>query len=197
MIEKVSLAKDIKCNVCHKTFKTKSKLIRHERSHTGEKPYPCEICLKSFSDKSNLVKHKKTHTGEKLFHCLMCQKSYANKGSLDRHTRVHTGEKPFSCECGKSYADRTGLVYHKKKCEILNKIFSPSTSEFIIENSDDQMKDENNSDDEMINPLDFLKRELFEPKAERGESETEASDDNEAVIKMKSKKKYSTVSCWI
>ena len=43
------------------------------------------------------------------------------------------------------------------------------------------MKDENDIDDEMINPLDFLKSELYEPKAESGESETEASDDNEAI----------------
>ena len=33
----------------------------------------------------------------------------------------------------------------------------------------------------MINPLDFLKRELYEPKSESGESKTEASDDYEAI----------------
>ena len=43
------------------------------------------------------------------------------------------------------------------------------------------MKDENDIEIKMINPLDLLKSELYEPKVESGESETEASDDYEAI----------------
>jgi hypothetical protein len=49
---------------CTKTFTRAEYLRLHERSHTGEKPYPCEYadCSKAFSNPSDRTKHvKRTH----------------------------------------------------------------------------------------------------------------------------------------
>ena len=50
-----------KCNICPRSFKKPSDLVRHIRTHTGEKPYKCEECGKSFSVGSTLNTHKKIH----------------------------------------------------------------------------------------------------------------------------------------
>ena len=52
------------CRFCNKPFDRPSYVTKHERIHTGEKPYSCGICGKSLTEKGNLkahlVKHLKT-----------------------------------------------------------------------------------------------------------------------------------------
>lgn len=49
------------CTFCGRPCAKPSVLQKHIRSHTGERPYPCVPCGFSFKTKSNLYKHRKSH----------------------------------------------------------------------------------------------------------------------------------------
>ena len=89
--------KSFYCSFCPRQFGWQSDATRHERTHTGEKPYACSMCPKRFTLKSAVPRHERTHTGEKPYACSICPVRFANKSSVPPHVRTHTGEKPYAC----------------------------------------------------------------------------------------------------
>lgn len=98
----------------------KKKTVRKEKLHLCDHPG----CGYSFPTRFSLKRHQKRHTGEKPFYCTwvengeQCGTKFAEKSTLKRHLQTHTGEKPFKCSrpgCDRVFADRLNCHRHERR----------------------------------------------------------------------------------
>ena len=60
------------CTLWGKAFSSSNDLTRHERTHSGDRPYANTTCGQTFSVSSNLTKHMRTHSGDCPYACTTC-----------------------------------------------------------------------------------------------------------------------------
>eukprot|EP00808_Paulinella_micropora_P027428 g51662.t1 len=98
-------------------------VIRRSQKQELLCPYP--NCQAKFRSEFSLRRHEKRHTGVRPFMCNWvdqkgeaCGMRFSEKSTLNRHIRSHTGEKPYCCNfagCKKLFADRMNWIRHTKK----------------------------------------------------------------------------------
>ncbi|XP_061192084.1 zinc finger protein 239-like [Saccostrea echinata] len=88
-IEKVHLA--VKCTKCDKIFDDGLKMKAHIlRVHSNRARFPCEVCKKSYSTKSFLRIHKESKHEKRVFMCEECGGVFTSKENLNVHKRKHS-----------------------------------------------------------------------------------------------------------
>uniref|UniRef100_A0A668AL08 C2H2-type domain-containing protein n=1 Tax=Myripristis murdjan TaxID=586833 RepID=A0A668AL08_9TELE len=114
------------CPTCGKTYTRASDMRRHQRSHTGERPYQCSLCKKLFQFQYDLKRHEheRFHTGDLPFKCPKCPKAFSYASALKLHDRTHTKEAPFLCwDCGKGCKSNAALRIHRDRFKFHNDHF--------------------------------------------------------------------------
>ncbi|XP_017794144.1 PREDICTED: zinc finger protein 354B-like [Habropoda laboriosa] len=106
------------CLYCGKGFVIPSYAKRHERIHTADKRFICQFCSAAFTSANGLKYHLRLHTGEANYRCEVCGKSFYRYKYLKEHAFTHTGEKAYVCKrCGSSYGNSGSLFVHEKGCK--------------------------------------------------------------------------------
>ena len=111
-------SKLVPCYFCPYLSRYKSTVTRHERTHTGERPFKCDICELAFNAKSNMKVHSKTHEknhnnsdGKEQTRFTETERTNAK----NNESNGDSDDKPYECAiCQSTFPEKQDLLLHKK-----------------------------------------------------------------------------------
>ena len=110
------------CKQCSRSFRSRSDLTSHERTHSGDKPLVCSLpgCGRCFAHVSNLRVHERGHAGERPHVCPFpaCGRAFRHPSSRDDHyVAVHQNIRQYVCgSCQRDFTASSNLKRHQKTC---------------------------------------------------------------------------------
>lgn len=104
-----------RCNICMKSFRTKSHIKYHQTCVSKEYKFTCK-CGKGFKAKIAYDRHIIKETGDRPHICSDCEKSFLTKPELNRHVvHVHQKNEFYQCPlCQRYFAWEQNLKSHLK-----------------------------------------------------------------------------------
>lgn len=83
------------CPMCGKKFPDQSSLGHHQfRLHTGNRNIKCDMCDKTFNLQSQLTVHKRSH--KPTYKCNLCNERFCYKSALKAHNNLAHGHGRYS-----------------------------------------------------------------------------------------------------
>ena len=122
------------CHICHKSYKSTTKLKRHLLIHSPEKPFKCS-CGAEFHRNDQLTRHSKVHDKPekvpKVYECNECQKVFKSNQNLKKHLMTHF-ELSVQCPRCKDFIPQQSLKQHIRmhnlQCHYCQKSFATKRS---------------------------------------------------------------------
>lgn len=115
-IHDTELPRPFECDICHRTYRSKSNIQAHMKIHKSEnRIYSCKLCPKAFFYGTDLRKHIRTHSRDRSVICEVCGAAFKSVDTLKCHVRRHTGERPYQCsQCSRSFTTSNSLEIHNR-----------------------------------------------------------------------------------
>lgn len=188
-----------KCGQCGTSFKKKSSLSNHVKSHSGE--FICSWNECRFRTNSSLIlnRHIMSHNDyiintnqlqEKKFTCKLCKKVFSKRASIINHIRSHSGN--YSCQWpGCFFASQSKMLYRRHVIANKHDLDNNNNDDMLIENeqtenNSDQQKqmfnEDSNQNEQQLSPFDLMvmsmkKDSKMKKKEEKIKQEIEDEED--------------------
>lgn len=116
-----------RCNQCNESFVNYADHMLKKHGIELPRPFECDICKKTYRTKTHIQTHMRIHRAESLhrtFSCTICLKSFCFSADLRKHMKIHSQDRSVICDiCGAAFKSVDTLRCHLRR-SVANFYFS-------------------------------------------------------------------------